>query len=287
MLNAELKAGLFIQNYNKKLLIKKLEKIRTKVLLSENYTLHTKHCALKSVAFCLLLSALSSSCEKGEQFDCVKSTGKIIKEERIIGMFHSINTKDNVNLIFTNDTTQTIIVEAGENLLRKIKTEVTDNILNISNENRCNWVRSYKKEVKIFIGIKNSTNIFHYGYGDITCEGQLNKDALFLHHYSSGDVNLNIKSKLIWMDMDRLGNLNLQGECDTLIAHNYNLGKLNTRNLITNTCYLINEGQAEVHVHSNNTLGVTIKNKGNVYYYGNPLSVDFIKKGEGELIKGD
>src|SRR5204863_7783046 len=100
----------------------------------------------------------------------------------------------------------------GENLMKDLKTDAVDGILKISNDNKCNWVRSYKKEIKIFIGIKNSTNIFHYGYGNISCEGQLIKDTLFIHHYSSGDINLNLKSNLIWLDMDRLGNLNLQGE---------------------------------------------------------------------------
>ena len=239
-----------------------------------------------ALAFSFWLLAFSS-CKKGEQWDCVKSTGKIVQEERSTGAFEVLYVEDNVNVILTNDSTDKIIVEAGDNLLKKIKTEINGNTLVISNKNKCNWVRSFKKEIKVYLGIKKAKGIFHAGYGDITSEELLQKDTIVIHHYSSGNIHLKLNANSIWADMDRLGNFTLEGQTNGLVMISYGLGKMDTRNLISTESYVTNKAQGECHVYSNNILGVEIKNDGNVYYYGNPASVDFIKNGKGSLIKGD
>ncbi|MBX9853215.1 MAG: hypothetical protein K2X86_15835, partial [Cytophagaceae bacterium] len=73
------------------------------------------------IANCILIIAFNFilltlfSCKKGEQWDCVKSTGKIVQEERGVGTFDILYVEDNINVILTNDSTDKIIVEAGDN----------------------------------------------------------------------------------------------------------------------------------------------------------------------------
>jgi hypothetical protein len=260
-----------------------MKKIRNKILRTKHFALST-NCQL---ALCLMLSALCFSCDKGDQFDCVKSTGKIIREERVVPFYKTIYLEDNIQLVLTNDTTGKITIEAGDNLVKKIKTSVNGGVLHITNENKCNWVRSYKKLITAYIGIKNLEDIFHIGHGDISSEGILTKKRIIIHHYSSGDIRLNLNSEWLWLDMDRLGNFTLEGQSDTLIAFTYGLGQLKSEHLLTHVCYLIHQGPADAYVYSDNILGVDIKNKGNIFYYGNPGTVDITKTGTGNLIKGD
>lgn len=236
-------------------------------------------------AFSFMLLALCFSCEKGEQWDCIKSTGEIIREERMVGTFNTIHIDNNINIVFTSDTSGKVIVEAGDNLLKEIKTEVTNGMLNIRNENTCNWVRSYKKLITVYVGIRK--NILDYSFGNLSTDGQLSIDTIFVHHYSSGDIHLNLKSNYIWLDADKLGKFTLEGETERVNAIMLSLAHLHTTNLKCKDFYISNEGGGNCYITSTNLLYAAIKGKGNVYYFGNPASVYTDKTGEGSLIKGD
>ena len=76
--------------------------------------------------------------------DCLKSTGDIIKEQRFVKDFTTLVVHDNIFVTLTQDTENSLEVEAGENLLSLIKTDVDGGTLTITNDNSCNWVLSYK-----------------------------------------------------------------------------------------------------------------------------------------------
>jgi hypothetical protein len=221
----------------------------------------------------------------GNAPDCMKSTGKITKEQRTISPFNTIQLSGNVNLILTDDTTGVITVEAGEHLLKKIKTEMDGGRLNITNENTCNWVRSFKEPRNIYIGIKNATNIFHYGPGIISTERQIMKDSLFMHLYGNGSINLNLDSKYVWLDMDKLGDFTLRGKTETLLAYIIGTGQLNSEGMSSKKTYVTSKGQGDASVRSDSLMAAYIENSANVYYSGTPVVIGGSSTGKGQLIK--
>jgi hypothetical protein len=239
---------------------------------------------LKHITLIFLSSLLLNACGSDSP-DCMKSTGKITKEQRTVTPYNIIHVSGNLNLIFTADTTGIIIVEAGEHLQKKIKTEVVDGRLNISNHNTCNWVRSYKEPRNIYIGIKNATNIFHYGPGLISTEARLTKDSIFIHLYSNGSINLNLDSKYIWLDMDNLGDFILTGKTETLWTQTLGIGQLNSEGMSCKNCFIKNTGQGDAFVRSDSLLTHYIENSGNVYYSGSPVVIYGGSSGKGQLIK--
>jgi hypothetical protein len=218
--------------------------------------------------------------------DCLKSTGTIIQQERTLAPFTGVKTEDNINIVFTNDSGSTVTVEAGSHIISKIKTEVEGGVLILSNDNTCNWVRSYHKQINVYIGIKEVKDIFHYGYGNIS-GNNLKKDTLFIHHYSNGLINLNLTSKMIWTDMDHFGDLKLSGSTNQLLAYSLNVGELQAQDFTADTIYLNDSGQGRCNVRAISSLNVSIKNEGSVYYYGTPINIVLEKQGSGNLIKGD
>jgi hypothetical protein len=221
----------------------------------------------------------------GDAPDCMKSTGKITKEQRAVSSFSTLQVSGNLNVILISDTTGTVTVEAGEHLLKKIKTEVVGGQLSISNENTCNWVRSYKEPRNVYVGIKNATNIFHYGPGTISSEVQLVKDSMFIHLYSNGSINLNLDSKYIWMDMDNLGDFTLNGKTDKLLAYTLGVGQLNSQGMSCKYFLIESKGQGDAYVRSDSALTAYIKNSANVYYTGSPVVIGGSSSGNGRLIK--
>ena len=72
---------------------------------------------------------------------CISSTGKTIIQDRSGLDYHYVEVYDNINLILTQDSVNTgIKVEAGENLIDGITTEIDSGRLVLRNSNTCNWL---------------------------------------------------------------------------------------------------------------------------------------------------
>jgi hypothetical protein len=232
----------------------------------------------------ILAALLLNSCGENSP-DCMKSAGKIIKEERKLPEFTLLEISGNANVILTSDSTSTITVEAGEHLLKKIKTEVSGTKLLISNNNSCNWIRSYKNPLNVYIGIKNLLGIFHYSPGLLSTNGQLTKDTIIIHLYSNGSINVDLNSNYIWLDMDNLGDFKLRGNTHTLLAYVLGLGQLNSEAMSCKELYITGKGQGDAFVRSDSSLVAYLQNSGHVYYSGTPSVIGGLNTGTGSLIK--
>src|SRR5690242_20273176 len=96
---------------------------------------------IKYISLCFVLCLLLFSCKKESLFDCFKSTGDIVTERRNIGTFTETIIYNNVNVIIVQDSLTYLEINAGENLLPLITTEIRNGKLIIENNNKCNWVR--------------------------------------------------------------------------------------------------------------------------------------------------
>ena len=123
----------------------------------------------KKISFIILamLGFSFEGCQKENRCDCIKRTGEIVMVTRSVKPFDKIFAEENVNVFITEDSVQEVKVEAGENIEPLIDTEVTDGILYIRNRNKCNWARSYKKPLNVYIRVKGLKYITSNGTGTI------------------------------------------------------------------------------------------------------------------------
>lgn len=236
----------------------------------------------------LLLFALSSvSCEKEHWFDWTKSTGRITSEYRTVGTFTAIDINDNVDVIVHTDTTPFVRVSAGQNIMDGIITETNSNTLVIRNENRYNWVRSFKNRFIVEIGMQQPEKISYYGSGNITCIDTLRFDGFTFDCWNgSGSITLPLhtNSSKINIHVGRC-DIQLSGISNNSYLYNNDTGILDARQLQTTNTYLRTASTGDCTVNVNNELDVEIQHAGNVYYYGNPLLINSRITGSGKLIR--
>jgi hypothetical protein len=200
--------------------------------------------------------------------------------------FNSIKVTDKVNVVLIQENDFKVRVEGGENLLSSIKTEVLNSTLSISNNNTCDFVRSYDDKIIVYVSAPNFFDINHLGLGDITCQAVLTTDSIYYHIKNSGDLYLNVNNKYVRGDINGNGDiicsgqtifnlLNARGEC------HIKCGNLNTQ---ISDFYLMTSGPSYLNV--NQTLNIIIKNSGYVYYNGNPVTINKTITGTGKLIQG-
>ncbi len=233
-----------------------------------------------SIAF--LLIVLVSSCKKENRCDCIKRTGTIITETRAINGFDKFFVEDNLNVFISQDSTFEVKVEAGENIVPLVETVVTDGTLFIRNKNRCNWTRSYKKPLNVYIKMPVIKFITSNGTGNIKGLNTITTDMFDVQTKNSGNIELVVNNSKVTSHMHGSGDLTLSGYT---FEHNCDIGGtafLNCQDLQTNITriHTFTTGICTV-----NTINLTclIDYIGDVYCYGNPVTVQETKKGTGQL----
>ncbi|HNW89911.1 MAG TPA: head GIN domain-containing protein [Bacteroidales bacterium] len=228
-----------------------------------------------------------SSCKKENLCDCFKSTGKIVTEERKIRDFSSIFVSDNVNLILTQDSGYHVKVEAGEHLISLITTELRHDSLFIENKNRCNWVRSYKPQVNVYISLPVLYFFQNAGCGTIITTNTFTGDSLrFYSLNSSGDLTVKMDVKKCYLTIHTgCLNVNASGKTDYLDVYYCGNGMIHCENVNAKNTIVTNKSTGDIYVNVSESLYYIITWTGNIYYYGNPTLINWGDTGDGELIK--
>jgi hypothetical protein len=250
----------------------------------KDYLLHITHRGVWIIG--VLLMTLVASCEKSDPTDCFKNTGKDITEKRDVAFFDKIELNDNVNLVITQSDEYSISVRGGKNLLKKIKTEIVDGTLSISNNNSCNWMRSFDREITVYANVEVINTIDYRGSGDLSSSNALVSDSLLLNVWEGAgkvDLNIDVLRNIIYFHIGT-ADVYYRGKANLAYITASSFGPIHAEELDVGIIYMRSEGSNDCYVHPITRLEATIKNIGNIYYKGNPVVI-LNDEGSGELIK--
>lgn len=235
-----------------------------------------------------IIALLVIGCGKPEDRDCFKTVGDDTTLEIVPPSFNKILLREHLEYVLVQDSVEKIVLHGGKNLLNFVNVEIVDDVLEISNENKCNFLRTYKRKIKVEIHFIDLLNIHFEGTEALTNKGVLEFNWLtFLIRDGAGPVKLNFNAQSVnatishgWGDFTFTGNvgyanLNVRsnGYCDT-----YGMQVQDSLTVISNT-------QGSVKVNANNVkLKAQIDADGDIYYRGIPTSIKLNQYGNGELI---
>ena len=231
----------------------------------------------------LLFAFILTACKKENRCDCIKRTGDIIQETRDISGFTQVQTEENVNVFITQDSVSKVIVEAGENIVPLITTEVVGNTLVCGNRNRCNWTRSYKKPLNIYVHLPKLTLLEAGGTGNVKSTNTIETPALYISATSSGNVDLTIQATQLTTSLHGNADLTLHGysshhDCSVLGTAYLLAGELHT-----DYTYIHIDSLGQSYVNVSDLLICKLDLKGDLFCYGNPKTVDYQYSNTGRL----
>ena len=244
--------------------------------------------ALRTLAIILSVIGLSFLYSCNEEGECVKNTGKVVKEDRAAIDFHYLEIYDNINVILTQDTmVHAITVEAGENLIAGITTEIDSGRLTLRNQNSCNWLRSFEVPVNVYLTFSKLDTIVFQASGDISCSNTWHNDSIYLNVVEgAGDINLRLNVARSTMHI-RYGTVSLtvNGKSGVTFISSQGYGPVHAEELLSKFTYVYTYSPNDVYVYAEEEIGVEIANIGNVYCKGNPKEVSEINSSTGRLIQ--
>ena len=231
-------------------------------------------------------------CKKENTGDCFKSNGEEITEFRNPGSFSRIDMYDKIEVQVFKGTAFQVEVIAGENIIKNISTRVQNDTLKIENKNKCNFVRGYKRTVKVNITVPYLYSALNNGVGLLTIDKGFVQDSIRVQAESSGNIFLNGTYNFIKAHSNGNGDITLNGSTKELYVYINGTNFFNAQNLsVTDKIYIetLSLGDANLNGENLKKLEYIIFNQGNIYYRGTPDEISGIldKKSEGKLIKLD
>lgn len=242
---------------------------------------------MKKVILFLIILVFIDSCSKEKRCDCLKSTGAVITEERTVTPFNQIKIEDKINLFLKQDTFYSVKVEAGENLLYDIITEVNDSMLEIRNNNHCNWVRSYKPEINVYVTFKNIWHLIYLkGAGKVITEDTIRTDSFRLDNLEgTGSLNFFINADETFFILHTgPADLTVKGKTNYSYLYTAGNGPTDMTEYNSKIVCITSKSTADSYVWVTDEIDVWIDYVGNIYYKGNPSVITHNYTGSGRLI---
>ncbi len=223
----------------------------------------------------LFISAVITlySCSKGNK--CFHSAGETINETRVIGDFTRLRINSLMDVCWHWDTANKVVIEAGENLMPFIETKVEDNRLSITNRNRCNWLRKYKR-IKMHIYSKAFKFIDLYGNGDFTMMDTLANDSVMVDNWSDiSKVKLLVKSNVFSYSLNAgTGDTYIYGSAGVCYLWIMGYGYVHAKDFKTAYNYITHKSTGDLTVNVFKETGDKLFSSGNLYIYGKPYKIE-------------
>jgi Putative auto-transporter adhesin, head GIN domain len=240
----------------------------------------------RSALAALLLAAGLAGCGEDHETDCLKSSGKVTEERRELAPFHVLRLYDNVEVTVVQDAETYATVRTGKNLQEDLELTEQNGELTIHNTSRCNWVRRYDVPRQVTLHTPRLTDVFHIGEKTLRTQGVFRQDTLFLHLSRAGDVEFEVDSKLLWVDLYELGDMRLAGRTEQLVATVGDLGSLYAQPLQARRAQIDLDklGDGNAHVRATEFLGANVAGTGTLYYNGSVPQKTVSVTGKGRAV---
>jgi hypothetical protein len=238
----------------------------------------------------LLLSAVLLSLSSIAQFgwnNRISGSGKIIKQTRKVGEFHSVSNAGSWDVMISEgDGNGTIEVEGDDNLLSYIETKVEDGRLYVGTTRNTN-IRSSKR-ITIYISMSKIRELSVSGSGDIIGKGRFDSDGTVRARVSgSGGIRLDFgRFSTLEPSVSGSGSIVMKGTAENVDASVSGSGGINCYEVVSDHARGRVSGSGNIRVNATISVNCSIAGSGNMYYRGGALNVQTRKSGSGRIVKG-
>jgi hypothetical protein len=223
---------------------------------------------------------VSSGCSFDFAFgDSVRGSGVVTTEERSVGEFHGVNLQGSADVVHEIGPLR-VTVEADDNIVPLIKTEVVDGVLIVSSEGSY----STREGVVVRASSPRLDMISLTGSGDVEA-ATMTGEALTVSLRGSGDVRVkNVRTPRLDVELEGSGDVSAKGAAERVKVVLLGSGDVDLDDVDARAARIELKGSGDVSVHATEALEAIVRGSGDVTYRGNPETVSRDVQGSGEVV---
>jgi hypothetical protein len=221
--------------------------------------------------------------EGKEGKDCIKGSGKLISEERTIGDFDRVKLSGGYELVLTQGTAPYLRIEAEDNILSHISSEVTNGQLEINMKDKiCSM-----KDITIYLTAVTLKELESSGAIEVKGTNKITAEDFSLRISGAGEVNIELETGQLNSSISGAGELNLRGKAKNHKVKISGAGELDASDLRVGKYDLNLSGASDCEINVEEELVVNASGASSIAYRGNPSRVEKSSSGASSIRKVD
>lgn len=226
---------------------------------------------------CLALIATTAYAQK------VKGNGNVVQEERPIESFSAIEVGGVLNVYLEQGDTESLTIEADENLLDIIETENRGNTLVVRLKKGIELKKAEEKNV--YITLRSIDKLDIGGVVNVKTTTPIAVEQLDLNIGGVSSTDLELRCERLEAKADMVGSLVLRGKVQEANIKNGGVGSLDALDLVVDRLKIKNSGVGSAKVYAQDEISINSSGIGSVRYKGDAEVKELSTSGIGKVKK--
>lgn len=210
----------------------------------------------------------------------VTGSGNIITQARHVNQFNGVNLSGSIDVEVMNDASQSIKIEADDNIMPYIITSVENGMLEVYLKHHFSYQNIH---AKVYVSAPALQRLFVSGSGSITSAGTLKEtEQVETRVTGSGDIKASVDAPSVTADVIGSGTITLQGRTKNFDCSIGGSGDIKCGELLSENTTASITGSGTAHVYASVHLIGKIIGSGDILYRGSP-AVEIHKTGSGSV----
>ncbi len=199
-----------------------------------------------------------------------RGSGNVVTESRPVQDFTAIHVNYPANVTIHQGTAESFTIEAEDNVVAELRTQVTNHVLEIDNLHDHRVFVTPTRPVNISITVKDLNSLDFESAGQVTVQG-LKTDSFGTHLDGAGTLVFeNLSAKSFEANLSGVGSVRANGTAETMDLRLDGLGSFEGAGLHSQQANVILNGMGSANIWVDKDLTANINGLGSVNYYGSP-----------------
>ncbi|MEM9648339.1 head GIN domain-containing protein [Flagellimonas flava] len=220
---------------------------------------------LAKIAIAFLLAIFASSCKMDISFgDGKRGNGEVVEETRkVTDEFTVVSASEGLDVFVTQDQDFKISVEADENVIDLIGTDIKDGKLRIhAIENIGRATKKIYVSLPVITALKSSSG------ADLIAQNIIEAKKIELDASSGSDLHIELRAIEVSADASSGADIKISGSTDALYADASSGADIRARELIAKTCNADASSGSDISVNVTDSLVADASSGADISYTG-------------------
>lgn len=201
----------------------------------------------------------------------IKGSKNVVSEERDISSnFETIKVQQGINLYLTQGNSTDISVEADDNIIDLLKTEVKNNELKIYFDKNV-----YKAKARnVYLTTRDISEIRTSSGAHVRSENTIEAKTLDLDSSSGSSIKIHVNANEVISETSSGATMKIQGKTGSFSASSSSGSSINASGLKTVDAYAKASSGANIDLNVSGKLTAKASSGGDIDYDGNPIDVN-------------
>lgn len=208
---------------------------------------------------------------------------QVVREDRKVSSYDGVKVSTGIEVYIRQGSSQSVTVEADEDDIEDLMTEVKGGILNIYFENKSSFWNWDQRSGKVFVTVTEIKLITSSSGSDVIGETVLVSDYLEVESSSGSDLKLHVKVKTLKAESSSGSDMELSGEAEFFEASSSSGSDLEAIDLTARKAKLRASSGSDLSANVTEDIEADASSGSDITYSGRPQYVNIDESSGGDV----